>query len=335
MTGTSERRLVLGAYALFAGVPVELLGHAYRSLAELPTLGALEIPLEDALGENEGLPGTRGGLPAVLADSWDAVITCVPTVMRRLGSDPTYGLASLDRDGRMAAVADVRRALAVAREAAQLSGRRRVRAVEVQSAPRRAGSSPAALRHSLEELLEVEAAGAVMAVEHCDAGRSGRRPEKGFLEIDEESAVLTAIDDDRLGLCVNWGRSAIEGRSARTPPDHVRLAARTGRLAGLMFSGASAVAGTWGAPWADGHIAPRGAGPTPHAWADSLLGVAEIAETVAAAGVEQPGFLGLKVTCGPAGTSVADRIVIARRSLEMITVAAGAHRRADPGTPAG
>ncbi len=150
---------------------------------------------------------------------------------------------------------------------------------------------------------------------------------EGVLEIGEESAVVEAVDDVRLGLCVNWGRSAIEGRSTRTPPRHVRLAARTGRLAGLMFSGASAVAGDWGGPWADGHIAPRGAGSAPSDWAESLLGVEEISETIAAAGGAEPGFLGVKITCGPASTSVADRIVTARHALEMIAEVADSHRR--------
>lgn len=320
MTGPVADRLVLGGYALFAGVPVDDLDGAYRSLAELTLLGALEIPLADALGENAGLGGMRRGLPGVVADPWDLVITCVPTVMRRLAADPTYGLASVHPPGRDAAVADVRNALGVAREAAQRSGRRRVRAIEVHSAPRRATASPAAFQRSLEELLEVDGAGAVVAVEHCDATRPDHRPEKGFLEIGEELAAIGAIDDDRLGLSVNWGRSAIEGRSIRTPPEHVALAARAGRLAGLMFSGASDAAGTWGAPWADGHIAPRGAGPTPSAWAESLLGAGEITETVAAGG--QPGFLGVKVTVGPPSTSVADRLVVARRALEMVGAAA-------------
>ena len=146
MTGPVDDRLVLGAYALFAGVPVDDLGGAYRSLAELTMIGALEIPLADALGENAGLGSMRRGLPGVVADKWDLVITCVPTVMGRLGVEPTYGLASVHPDGREAAVADVRRALEVAREAAQHSGRRRVRAIEVHSAPRRAAASPAAFR---------------------------------------------------------------------------------------------------------------------------------------------------------------------------------------------
>lgn len=314
--------LVLGAYALFSGVPDAELGDAYRGLGALPLVGALEMPLAEALGERACLGPLRNALPDVVADRWDVVITCVPTVMGRLGSDPHYGLASEDADGRRAAVADVRRALEVARATADQSGRRRIRAIEVHSAPRRPASSVSAFEASLTELLTVDAAGVALVVEHCDATRPGWRPEKGFFEITEELAVLTAMGDERLGVSVNWGRSAIEGRSARTPPEHVSLAARAGHLSGIMFSGASDIAGPWGKEWADGHIAPRGAGGTPSAWSASLLGAEEIHETVMAAGPSGPGFLGVKVTANPAETSVKDRLVVADRALEMVARAA-------------
>lgn len=220
--------LVLGAYALFGGVPDEELVVAYRGLETQPLVSALEMPLGEALGERACLGELRKGLPGVVADVWDVVITCVPTVMSRLMSDPHYGLASESSEGRLAAVADVRRALELARAAADHSGRRRIRAIEVQSAPRRALASAAALEASLTELLGIETAGTVLAVEHCDAPRPGRRPQKGFLEITEELEVIAAIDDERLGLSVNWGRSAIEGCSTRTPPEHCGSRGRSG-----------------------------------------------------------------------------------------------------------
>lgn len=333
MTASLADDLVLGAYSLFIGVPDAELVDAYRRLEPLDGIGALEIPLDEAIGRAGGVGGMRKGLPGVVADAWDVVITCMPTVMRRIGENPTYGLASTEEDGRTAAVADVSRALGVARNAAQRSGRRRVRAVEIHSAPRREGASRAALERSLAELLDVESAGAVLAIEHCDAPRPGRSPEKGFLTIDEELAVVEALDDERLGLSVNWGRSAIEGRSTVTPLRHAALAARSGRLAGLMFSGASDVAGTWGAPWADGHIAPRGAGAAPDAWRESLLGADEIAATIAAAAGADRAFLGVKVTAGPAGTALADRIAVARRSVELVGQAANRVRTAGQAQP--
>ena len=82
---------------------------AYRGLEALPLVGALEMPLAEALGERASLGRLQNGLPGVVDDPWDVVRTCVATVMGRLGSDPHYGLASDDADGRRAAVADVRR----------------------------------------------------------------------------------------------------------------------------------------------------------------------------------------------------------------------------------
>lgn len=322
--------LVLGAYALFSGVPDDELVEAYHELEAQPLVGALEMPLAEALGERPCLGAVRHGLPGVVADSWDVVITCIPTVMGTLASDPRYGLASTDTDGRQAAVADVRKALHLARATADSSGRRRIRAIEVHSAPTRTLASPAAFETSLRELLEVEAAGAALVVEHCDATRPGRNAEKGFLEISEELAVVSAISDDRLGLSVNWGRSAIEGRSAATPVEHVALAAGAGRLSGIMFSGASAAAGPWGDSWSDGHIAPRGAGATDSAWSESLLGADEIRATIAAAG-NVPGLLGVKVTAGPAGTPVSERLLVANRSLRLVARAAALVR--DPLMP--
>lgn len=315
--------LVLGAYALFSGVPDEALVEAYSSLETQPLVGALEMPLAEALGERACLGASRSGLPGVVMDRWDVVITCIPTVMGKLASDPHYGLASRQHEGRQAAVADVRRALELARDTAHISGRSRVRSIELHSAPGRALASTSAFEASLTELLQVEAAGTLLAVEHCDAARPGRAPQKGFLELTEELAVLEVLDDDRLGMCINWGRSVIEGRSPRTPAEHVALAATSRRLSGIMFSGASAADGPWGAPWADGHIAPRGAGALPSAWPTSLLGADEIEETLAAASGNAPGFLGVKVTAGPAGTSVRERLEVADRSLEFVARAAG------------
>ncbi len=310
--------LVLGAYALFSGVPDDELVGAYRGLEMQPLVGALEMPLAEALGERGCLGALRNGLPGVVADSWDLVITCVPTVMGRLASNPHYGLASENPEGRRAAVADVQRALELARIAADHSGRRRIRAIEVHSAPRRAQASVSAFEASLTELLQVESADTALVVEHCDATRPGRPPEKGFLELSEELGVLAAIGDERLGVTVNWGRSAIEGRSTRTPPEHVALAAQAGLLSGIMFSGASDVEGPWGAPWSDGHIAPRGAGATSSAWSASLLGDDEIHETIAAAGGTWHGYLGVKVTATPAATSVTERLLVGSRALEIV-----------------
>ncbi|WP_235856953.1 DUF4862 family protein [Occultella glacieicola] len=316
---TAGGGLVLGAYALFAGRTPDELPDAYRALAELPDVDTLEIPLEDAVGASPGWVAGADGLPTLVPEGWDLVITCIPTVMARLAADPRYGLASTDTDGRAAAVEDVRRALTVAKRAADLAGRQRVRAIEINSAPT-GSASVGEFERSLTELLEAESTGTTLAVEHCDAPRPGRTPQKGFLEAHAELTVIEALGDERLGLTVNWGRSAIEGRSAQTPEEHVRLAAERGRLAGIMFSGASPDSGPWGVPWQDGHIAPRGAGGQ-GIWAESLLGPEELRRTFEAAGAGAPCYRGVKVTAGPPSRPVAQRLQVARDAVAMVLAA--------------
>lgn len=311
-----EGGLTLGAYALFAGLPDAELARAYSALEALQPVSAIEMPLTEALGDRFALGATKGGLPAVISDRWDVVITCIPTVIGRLAGNSRYGLASIDDEGRAVAVADVRGALAAAVESAQASGRRRVSAIQVHSAPRGAIASAVALERSITELLGMEAAGADLVIEHCDAPRPGRVPEKGFLELTDELAVLESLNHERAGCTINWGRSAIEGRSAQTALDHVSTAASSGHLVGLMFSGATPASGPWGAPWADSHIAPRGAGEESCTWRESLLSAEEIAATTAAAGAVR--YLGLKITTGRLGVPLAERIGIARRALGMI-----------------
>ncbi|CAM3484277.1 DUF4862 domain-containing protein [Occultella aeris] len=313
MTGAG---LVLGAYALFAGREPDELPDAYRALDALSDVDALEIPLENAVGATPGWEAGTDGLPTLVPEGWDLVITCIPTVVGRLSADANYGLASTDADGRAAAVEDVRRALTLAQRAADLAGRQRIRAIEINSAPT-GTASVGEFERSLTQLLESDPTGTTLAVEHCDAPRPGRRPEKGFLELHAELTVIDALADPRLGVTVNWGRSAIEGRSAETPEEHVRMAAERGRLAGLIFSGATPAPGTSGVGWQDGHIAPRGAGGD-GAWSESLLGPEEMRRTFAAAGSSAPSYRGLKVTAGPPSRTVAERLEVARDAIAML-----------------
>lgn len=312
--------LTIGAYALFAGLPNHELPDAYQALRHLSQASALEMPLAEAVGESPALGPMKHGLPALVGERWNVVITCIPTVMSRLTNKPGYGLASIQAEGRAAAVSDVRRALAVAVEAAQASGRQRITTIQMQSAPRAPYADKGALERSVTELLETEAAGTDLVIEHCDAARPGWVPEKGFLDLAEELAVLDAIDHERTGCTINWGRSAIEGRSAQVALEHIGVAAQTGRLRGLMFSGATSAAGPWGASWADTHIAPRGAGERADVWKESLLGAKEIASAVAAAGAYR--YLGFKITTGPPDASIEERLVVARRAAEIIQAAA-------------
>jgi hypothetical protein len=88
-------------------------------------------------------------------------------------------------------------------------------------------------------------------IEHCDA-RSERFPgEKRFLPAADE--IRLALEH-RLGVTVNWGRSALEGQDPRLPLQHIREAVAAGVLEGVMFSGAGTTASQYGGPWADAHL---------------------------------------------------------------------------------
>ena len=296
----------LGAYALAAGLEPEAEAAMYRLLAELPIAG-LELPLAAA---DLGSPW----FTSHVNEQWDLVLTCIPTTMQRLGLDPTYGLASCDDDGRRAALVDIAGALAFATEAAEISGRPRVRAVQIHSAPRRENSSVEALARSLDELREAERSGVRLVLEHCDAARPGRAFHKGFLELDEE---ITLLADRGIAMTINWGRSAIEGRSASTPVEHVRAAADAGVLGGVMFSGVADHATAWGPAWDDSHMAPRGEDSALTESTDCLLGREQIAAALDAAGAHLD-YVGVKVTVRPETAGPTARVAVARAAVNLL-----------------
>lgn len=185
-------------------------------------MGALPIEVIE-------FPLTPAGNPAFsvewvekfLKPEWDLLVTCIPRTMARLGTMPTYGLSSTDPDARQAALSDIAEVRGLAQALADKFGRPRVAAIEVHSAPGPGLGSVDAFQESLAELLTWDFAGAELIVEHCDALVPGQVVSKGFWPIEEEivairAALETAGTDaasqgtPRLGVGINWGRSAIE-----------------------------------------------------------------------------------------------------------------------------
>lgn len=320
-TGPARPRLLLGAYALAPGDPA---GEA-AFLAGLDGLGvqALEMPLPAPGTAAETARWARAHLP----EHVDLVVTAVPRTMQRLASDPGYGLSSADLVQRRAALDDLAVLRNLARLLADEAGRPRLAAVELHSAPGPGLGTLTAFRESLDEVLSWDLGGANLLVEHCDALVEGQPPAKGFWPLHEEIAVLQAIADDvpdsasRLGVSINWGRSAIEGRSARTPVEHVRAAAEAGLLRAVVFSGAAASDTPWGSAWGDQHIAPRGSDPVLEASVGSLLGADEIVQTLQAARGATLEAVGIKVTARPEDADVEERLAVARASLRMVSEA--------------
>jgi len=293
-------------------------GQFYRELAALPAIGALEVPLHatgeiharDSAWQLERLQSPASGR------RWDVVLTLIPATLQSLQKEPRFGLASLDAAGRRAAVALAEQARqAVARINAR-AGRRAVRWVELHSAPRRgvAGvdSSASALADSLRELLAWDWHGARLAIEHCDRHVPGQRPEKGFLALEEELDAIVQTDGaGRLGVVINWGRSAIEGRDARAPLAHIRAAKSAGLLAGLTFSGATPRDPHYG-EWLDQHA------PFAQHCPNSLLTAEGAAECLKAAGAAELDFIGVKIQPLPPALTVARRIALLGETFAML-----------------
>lgn len=313
MTESAARRYVVGAYAASPAHqnwnPEEEELY-FRGLTELRSVAAFELPWLGSLH-----PHDDEWLLAGLPEPIDAVITDIPFIMQRLAENANFGLASRDDAGRRAALSAVAR---VRDDAARLNdrkGRRVVRAVELHSAPRRERGTTDALAASLAEIASWDWQGAELLIEHCDAQVDGQDPEKGFLGLDEEiRAIRTA--DAGIGMSMNWGRSAIELRSADRVADQVADAAGSGLLRGLMLSGASDRASMLGRAWLDAHHPFRRSERHPFGEPASLLTDENAGAAIEAAGAGV--WLGAKVGWTGAGGSVSDRVRMIGQALDVI-----------------
>lgn len=284
---------VLGAYALVARLAPELRQGLYE---KLPSLGvdALEIPIGEFVA---GAQRTDLSEFSPLDIGLDSVVTCIPTVMQKVGCNKFYGLASVDEAGRSEAVRDIVEVLELSDRLAVSNVRGRLRAIQVHSAPRVHQASVEAFEASLREILAVTPKDVEIVVEHCDAQREGRPFEKGFLELSDELGVAQRIADSRLGVVINWGRSAIEGRTAEYVTEQIESAAAAGALKGIMFSGVAAESGAWGPAWEDSHFAPYGSDASLVASHASLLGPDEYKAALYAAGdLADRSYTGIKIT---------------------------------------
>jgi hypothetical protein len=302
--------IVVGAYAA-VGADLDPAGERalLGAILEQPGVCGLEIPYLDGFHRNGD-----AWLLERLGSHAELVATLVTDAMRRLATTASFGLASLDADGRLAAIDVARRLRAAAARLAESAGRPVVRVVELQSAPASStGSSTDAFTRSLSELVDWDWGGAELVVEHCDAARPGRNAAKGFLELEAEIDVVRRFGGhgSPIGIVINWGRSAIEGRNPGTPVDHVRAAQDAGVLRGIVFSGCSDQPRSRGGAWADVHLAPADRDDPSD---PSLLNSAAMTTTMAAAldashGREAP-FIGLKVSCPPGSSTEARRVIV-------------------------
>jgi len=218
----------------------------FKTLVSDSRIGALEIPWLGSIH-----PHDDSWLLENFPRSLSAVITDIPFVMSRVSKAPTYGLASGDKDGRKSALFDFRKINDALKKFSDAHQRKVVSVVEIHTAPRQVGDVHA-LAKSLEEIAGWDWDGASLVIEHCDAWVEGQTPEKGFLALNEEIEALRLSGVD-IGVFINWGRSAIELRSAERVVEHIGMAKESGLLQGLIFSGASDREGIFGPAWIDAH----------------------------------------------------------------------------------
>lgn len=302
---------LVGAYA---SAPTAEPARTYlEQVARLPGFGGFEVPCAGDVGEAETLA-------SAVAGSSDLVLTTIGPTVARNAADPWFGLASPAPEGRRAAVELVCGVAAVARRLNDRAGRRAVTAVELHSAPSRHGRADS-LSASLEEVAAQDWDGALLTVEHCDAATDAHPAQKGYLTLAEEIEVVRHAPGG-FAVTINWGRSAIDGRSAAAAADQIAQAREAGVLGGLMFSGVADVPSAYGPAWSDAHLPPSTGGDPD--FADlrateprSLLGPRELAQALSAAGDRQR-FTGLKIAVRPTGLPVSDRLAYVADGLRML-----------------
>ncbi|MBT1173228.1 DUF4862 family protein [Bifidobacterium sp. MA2] len=266
----------------------------YALLGSDASIDGSELPFPGDLAD----PDSRAWLARALPGHWHRnTVTMIPGTMQRIGRDPRFGLACGDETGRLAAVAQLIAAREAIADMADIRGANDVAFIEIHTGPTgRADAS--AMRRTLDEITAWDWLGTGIVIEHCDRFIAGRKPEKGFLPIDDEIALCR---DAGIGLTVNWGRSCVEGRDAWLPAEHIRRAADAGVLVGLMFSGAGPEATRYGYEWIDGHLPMAPDEPT--SWMDAAA-VGECARLAAAS--PALAYVGAKV-CVPAEADLDER----------------------------
>ncbi|MDF2442348.1 MAG: hypothetical protein JWR01_551 [Subtercola sp.] len=302
--------IVVGAYAAAAsGATLPDPGWLGAACLGLPGVTGLELPFAGA--DSPWLNPSLADRFAEATPDARHVVTLLPALVRITRVDSSVGLASADGAGRRRALdlVDEARERVLALNAARPG---LIAVVEVHSSPQRPFSSVSAFADSLSRLAELDWGGARLVVEHCDAWSDEHPVEKGYLALAEEIAAVREVGHPVLaGLAVNWGRSAIETRSADGASQHIAELVREGLLGGLMFSGAAPVATAFGRAWGDVHVPLAEFAVEEPSAARSLLTAAALRVSLEAAGGARPLYTGVKVAAAPSADDRARLRVIA------------------------
>jgi len=304
----------MGAYASSPNVgdwDADLEMRYYNEIKSFDNVGGLEHPFGGSLHNRDDDWFLNNIDP-----SWEFVFTCIPGVMGAIGKNPKFGIASDDAAGRAEALTFMQKAREAIAKLNAHSGKQVVRAIQIHTSPNKAksSSSKAALVQSLTEMLSWDWQGAQLVIEHCDAYVEGQDPGKGFLSLEDEIDACLAVKQatgKTVGITINWGRSAIETRSAEGVIAHIQAAKAAGILSGLMFSGASGKDSDYGV-WRDSHMPPQALSAKGAGEPTSLMTPAEIAECIKVAQPESLLYLGAKLGIRPRTAPLEKRIAYNR-----------------------
>lgn len=261
---------------------------------------------------------------SLLDKEWEYVITSIPGNMKHLESDPFFGLASDDDQGRENALNYYLKVNKGVHKINDYFNARKVISVVLASSPslknNGASSSVGSLIKSVEELIQYDWAGADLVIEHCDSGRE-KDPVKGFLSIEEEIEAVDYINkkyDVSLGISINWGRSVIECRNVTGAINHVKQALDKGLLKGVMFSGTSDKDSLYGR-WSDLHLPVSKEEGIEFYEESSLLSSQTISDFLLNINIDELVYFGVKVLAMPVEeSSLKRRIGIIRDTMKVI-----------------
>lgn len=301
-------KIHIGAYAAAAALDQAAEAALYAGLADMDVAG-LEQPFFGALHRSD-----ESWLISQIRPDWTIVLTTLPGTMDKLNDDKHFGLASADPDGRKRALDYMESARLSVEKIHGALGRRAVLAVMVHSAPRLGGSgaksSLEGFADSLTALRGRDWQGARLLVEHCDAAVPGQPPDKGFLRIEDDvMAAKLSGGKTPIGLAINWGRSAVETRSAEGPLEHIRRAVQSDLLGALFFSGVTPAHPEYG-EWRDSHA------PFSTKCPQSLLTPA--AAKAALAEAPSCPIIGLKLQTKPVMLTVPQRLAVIQDGLNAL-----------------
>ena len=279
----------------------------WRLLADTPHIRGLEQPCHEnlhAYGDEWLFRHTPG--------EWQIVVTAIPeTMRRRSGGNLAFGLASSDEEQRRACV-EFHRHLLNKINAVNQRFANKVISLELQAAPLGGNADVAqateAFARSIKEIASWDWS-CSLVLEHCDA-MNKPAPRKGFLPLEN---VLETLAGYNIDVCINWARSAIEGRNTTLPLEHTQVVKAAGKLGALMFSG-TATEGPYG-EWTDLH--------TPFApfCPESLLTVESAKELFNVADTAKLQFAGIKLLEIDANADANHRIAILRDGITALNKA--------------